>query len=144
MVLYIPCSIFHLAWLLYVRPETSEPYHVHDILTFLLQLSLKMLVTLWINKLPYCKRLRSSHLTISVSLIIDFTPKNLSLIHTYILWSMRDKSWLLINIFWLWCCHLVASYKCFRGKYCLHLRSIQFFYVQDTGHWSPWNRMVTG
>jgi hypothetical protein len=29
MALYIPHSIFHLAWLLYVRPETFEPYYVY-------------------------------------------------------------------------------------------------------------------
>ena len=29
MALYIPHSIFHLARLLYVRPETSGPYYVH-------------------------------------------------------------------------------------------------------------------
>ena len=28
MALYIPHSIFHLAWLLYVRPETFGPYYV--------------------------------------------------------------------------------------------------------------------
>ena len=28
MALYIPDSIFHLAWLLYVRPETFRPYCV--------------------------------------------------------------------------------------------------------------------
>ena len=28
MALYIPHSIFHLARLLYVRPETSGPYYV--------------------------------------------------------------------------------------------------------------------
>ena len=28
MALYIPHSIFHLAQLLYVRPETFEPYYV--------------------------------------------------------------------------------------------------------------------
>ena len=28
MALYIPHSIFHLAWLLYVRPETLGPYYV--------------------------------------------------------------------------------------------------------------------
>ena len=30
MALYIPHSIFHLAQLLYVRPETFGPYYVHD------------------------------------------------------------------------------------------------------------------
>ena len=29
MALYIPHSIFHLARLLYVRPETFRPYYVH-------------------------------------------------------------------------------------------------------------------
>ena len=29
MALYIPHSIFHLARLLYVRPETFGPYYVH-------------------------------------------------------------------------------------------------------------------
>ena len=29
MALYIPNSIFHLAGLLYVRPETFGPYYVH-------------------------------------------------------------------------------------------------------------------
>ena len=29
MALYIPRSIFHLAWLLYVRPETFGPYYVY-------------------------------------------------------------------------------------------------------------------
>ena len=28
MALYIPHSIFHLAWLLYVRPETFGPYYL--------------------------------------------------------------------------------------------------------------------
>ena len=28
MALYIPHSIFHLAWLLYVRPENFGPYYV--------------------------------------------------------------------------------------------------------------------
>ena len=33
MALYIPHSIFHLARLLYVRPETFGPYHVvYDVL----------------------------------------------------------------------------------------------------------------
>jgi hypothetical protein len=27
--IYIPHSIFHLAWLLYVRPEMFEPCHTH-------------------------------------------------------------------------------------------------------------------
>ena len=31
MALYIPHSIFHLARLLYVRPETFGPYYVHFI-----------------------------------------------------------------------------------------------------------------
>ena len=30
MELYIPHSIFHLARLLYVRPETFGPYYVHE------------------------------------------------------------------------------------------------------------------
>ena len=30
MALYIPYSIFHLARLLYVRPETFGPYYVHN------------------------------------------------------------------------------------------------------------------
>ena len=30
MALYIPNSIFHLAWLLYVRPETFGPYYVYQ------------------------------------------------------------------------------------------------------------------
>ena len=30
MALYIPYSIFHLARLLYVRPETFGPYYVHS------------------------------------------------------------------------------------------------------------------
>ena len=30
MALYIPHSIFHLARLLYVRPETFGPYYVYD------------------------------------------------------------------------------------------------------------------
>ena len=29
MALYIPHSIFHLARLLYVKPETFGPYYVH-------------------------------------------------------------------------------------------------------------------
>ena len=29
MALYIPHSIFHMARLLYVRPETFGPYYVH-------------------------------------------------------------------------------------------------------------------
>ena len=29
MALYIPHSIFHLARLLYIRPETFGPYYVH-------------------------------------------------------------------------------------------------------------------
>ena len=29
MALYIPQSIFHLAWLLYVRPENFGPYYVY-------------------------------------------------------------------------------------------------------------------
>ena len=33
MALYIPHSIFHLARLLYVTPETSGPYYVHVQLT---------------------------------------------------------------------------------------------------------------
>jgi hypothetical protein len=32
MALYIPRSIFHLARLLYVRPETFGPYHVPDLI----------------------------------------------------------------------------------------------------------------
>ena len=32
MALYIPHSIFHLAWLLYVRPETFGPYYVRSAL----------------------------------------------------------------------------------------------------------------
>ena len=28
MALYIPHSILHLAWLLYVRPETFGPYYI--------------------------------------------------------------------------------------------------------------------
>ena len=28
MALYIPHTIFHLAWLLYMRSETFEPYYV--------------------------------------------------------------------------------------------------------------------
>ena len=31
MALYIPHSIFHLARLLYVRPETFGPYYVHNL-----------------------------------------------------------------------------------------------------------------
>ena len=31
MALYIPHNIFHLAWLLYVRPETFGPYYVRII-----------------------------------------------------------------------------------------------------------------
>ena len=30
MALYIPHSIFHLARLLYVRPENFGPYYVHE------------------------------------------------------------------------------------------------------------------
>ena len=32
MALYIPHSIFHLARLLYVRPETFGPYYVQNLL----------------------------------------------------------------------------------------------------------------
>ena len=31
MALYIPHSFFHLERLLYVRPETSEPYYVNNL-----------------------------------------------------------------------------------------------------------------
>ena len=31
MALYIPHSIFHLAWLLYVRPETFGPYYINGL-----------------------------------------------------------------------------------------------------------------
>ena len=34
MALYIPHSIFHLARLLYVRPETFGPYYVPNIIVF--------------------------------------------------------------------------------------------------------------
>ena len=33
MALYNPHSIFHLAWLLYVRPEKFRPYYVHISIT---------------------------------------------------------------------------------------------------------------
>ena len=35
MALYIPHSIFHLARLLYVRPEKFGPYYVHKIFRFI-------------------------------------------------------------------------------------------------------------
>ena len=44
MALYIPHSIFHLARLLYVRPETFGPYYVNVLLLVILQ-NKKMRVT---------------------------------------------------------------------------------------------------
>ena len=38
MALYIPHSIFHLARLLYVRPETFEPYYVRNTCPFFTEL----------------------------------------------------------------------------------------------------------
>ena len=35
MALYIPHSIFQLARLLYVRPETFGPYYLHDAFNYL-------------------------------------------------------------------------------------------------------------
>jgi hypothetical protein len=44
MALYIPHSIFHLARLLYVRPETFGPYDILFIVNFLLSVSRSFLL----------------------------------------------------------------------------------------------------
>jgi hypothetical protein len=64
--------------------------------------------------------------------------------HIYILWPMKDKSWLLIISSGCDACMWQLVINVSEEKYCLYLRSTQFLCVQDTWHWSPWNRMVTG
>ena len=44
MALYIPHSIFHLARLLYVRPETSGPYYVHVANTILMKICVSRII----------------------------------------------------------------------------------------------------
>ena len=41
MALYIPQSIFHLARLLYVRPETFGPYYVYTLIFIFLDSKLE-------------------------------------------------------------------------------------------------------
>jgi hypothetical protein len=56
MALYIPHSIFHLAWLLYVRPETFEPYYVYVTCSWKPKYVLEF-IEIWGNAKPFQKRL---------------------------------------------------------------------------------------
>ena len=57
MALYIPHSIFHLARLLYVRPETFGPYYIYEHIQADVYwlLSDKSLVFLWQLHEVYCR-----------------------------------------------------------------------------------------
>ena len=48
MALYIPYSVFHLARLLYVRPETFGPYYIHMTYSFVTEGS-KLIVILFLG-----------------------------------------------------------------------------------------------
>ena len=50
MALYIPHSIFHLARLLYVRPETFGPYHILRRLLFWCMYSFSVFHVRWFSK----------------------------------------------------------------------------------------------
>ena len=75
MALYIPHSIFRLARLLYVRPETFGPYYVHAILIFLINCMLQI-VFLASHYLPHSTHLISSQLQQNDCIYVDASSNN--------------------------------------------------------------------